>query len=301
MNGGTQMNINFSLLRSIRVALIGLVVTAACRNLQAESDVHFRLIDGNLIVIALNSGSRATFDFLLDTGTDTTVIDPSIASKLSFVPEDRIEVVSLSGSHSASRGSIPTLAAGASRVDNVQVLLQELPGLRRLDSHIAGILGQSFLSHFNYLVDYRRQVVRFESENEVLDTIDGEHVAIESRDHRMVVASEVQSRASANLRLVLDSGADSLVLLHTASQTLNLPMQSPSLQLVQGGQVEMKTGRVNVLTVGSEKLHQITAILPDVDPSVPMGDGLLPTILFRAVYVNNRDGFVVFNPRTRKN
>jgi hypothetical protein len=32
-----------------------------------------------------------------------------------------------------------------------------------------------------------------------------------------------------------------------------------------------------------------------------MGDGLLPTILFRAVYVNNRDGFVVFNPRTRKN
>jgi predicted aspartyl protease len=295
------MDINLSLLRLIRVALIGLVAIVAYRNLHAESDVHFRLIDGNLIVIALNSDSGATFDFVLDTGTDTTVIDPSIASRLRFVPEDRIEVVSLSGKHSASRGSIPTLSVGPSRVNNVRVLLQELTGLRRLDSHIAGILGQGFLSHFNYLVDYRRQVVRFEAENEVLDTIDGEHVEIESRDHRMVVASRAQSRASANLRLVLDSGADSLVLLHAASQTLNLPRQSPSLQLVAGGQVKMQAGRVNVLTVGSEKLRQITAILPEVDPGVPMGDGLLPTILFHAVYVNNRDGFVVFNPRTRKN
>lgn len=294
------MNFNLAAARSIRIALVGLVVTAACLNLLAESEIHFRLIDGNLIVVPLNTGNGISFDFVLDTGTDTTVIDQAIASRMSFVPEDRIEVVSLSGSHSVSRGSIPTLSVGPSRVNNVQVLLQELPELHRLDSHIAGILGQNFLSHFNYILDYRRQVVRFESANEVRDTIDGEHVAIESRDHRMVIASAAQSRASANLRLVLDSGADSLVLLHGASQTLNLPRQSPTVQLVPGGQVEMQAGRVSVLTVGSEKLHQVTAILPDADPGVPMGDGLLPTILFRTLYVNNHDGFVVFNPRIRK-
>lgn len=173
--------------------------------------------------------------------------------------------------------------------------------LRKLDERIVGILGQNFLSHFNYFLDYRRQVVLFESENEVRDTIDGDHVAIESKDDRMLVVSEAQSGASANLHLVLDSGADSLVLLPAASQTLHLPRMSPSVHLVSGGQVEMQTGRVKMLTVGSERLHQIAAIMPDMEPGVSMGDGLLPTILFRALYVNNRDGFVIFNPRIRKN
>jgi hypothetical protein len=294
------MNIKLAVVRSIRIALLSLAVTATCRNLQAESDVHFRLVDGNLIVITLNSGSGDAIDFVLDTGTDTTVIDPAIAWKMSFVQEDRIEVVSFSDSHSVLRGSIPTLSVGHSRVDDLEVLLQELPELRRLDPHIAGILGQNFLSHFNYILDYRRQVVRFESENEVRDAIDGERVAIESKDHRMVVASEAQSRASADLRLVLDSGADSLVLFRAASQTLHVPRQSPSLQLVSGGSVEMQAGRVDVLMVGSEKLHQITAILPDVDPVITACDGLLPTILFSALYVNNHDSYVVFNPRPKK-
>ena len=286
--------------RSIGIVLFGLAASVACPNLHAESEVHFRLVDGNLIVITLHSAHGFSADFVLDTGTDTTVIDPAIARKLSFVPDDRIEVVSLSGSHQVLRGTIPTLSVGHSRVDNLKVLLQQLPELRRLDSRIAGVLGQNFLSHFNYILDYRSQVVRFESENEVRDTIDGEHVAIESRDHRMVVASAAQSRSSADLRLVLDSGADSLVLLPTASHSLDLPRESPLHQLVSGGEVEMQAGRVSLLTVGSEKLYQIAALLPDVEPGVPMGDGLLPTIFFRALYVNNHDGFVVFNPRTRK-
>jgi predicted aspartyl protease len=294
------MNIKLAAVRSMRIVLFSVAVAAACRNLQAEPEVHFRLVDGNLIVIPLNSGNGASFDFILDTGTDTTVIDPAVASRLSFVPEDRIEVVSLLGSRPVLRGFIPALSVGDSRVENLQVLLQKLPELRRLDSRIGGILGQNFLSHFNYILDYRRQVVRFESEDEVQEAIDGEHVAIEWKDDRMIVASEAQSRASASLRLVLDSGADSLVLLRKAAQTLDVPRESPSLQLVSGGQVEMQAGKVNVLMVGSAKLRQVAALLPDADPGVPIGDGLLPTILFRALYVNNHEGFVVFNPQFRK-
>lgn len=101
------MNIQLAVVRSIRIALIGMAFIAGCWNLQAESEVHFRLVDGNLIVITLNSGGRGSFDFVLDTGTDTTVIEPAIAASVSFVPQDMIDVVSLSGRHSVSRGSIP--------------------------------------------------------------------------------------------------------------------------------------------------------------------------------------------------
>ena len=293
------MNFKRVTVTSIRIALLCVVIASGGRILRAQSEIHFRLIDGNLIVIALNSGG-SSFDFLLDTGADTTVIDPAIAPRLSFVPADQVEVVSLSGSRSDLRGAIPTLTVGNAKVDNLNVLVQELPEFRKLDAHIVGILGQNFLSHFNYILDYRRQLVRFESENEVQDTIDGEHVAIESRDQRMIVASHAQSRGNASLHLVLDSGAGSLVLMRTASQVLNPPREATLSQLVSGGEVEMKSGRVNQLTVGTEKLRQVAALMPDFDPGISMGDGLLPTILFRSLYVNNHDGFVVFNPRIRR-
>jgi hypothetical protein len=45
----------------------------------------------------------------------------------------------------------------------------------------------------------------------------------------------------------------------------------------------------------------LTAALPATEPAERIGDGLLPTALFQTLYVNNRDGFVVFNPRMKKN
>ena len=295
------MRNNLAAARFIGIALVGFVLAAASRRLEAESDLRFRLIDGTLIVISLTSDRGENFDFVLDTGTDTTVVDPEIAARLLFVPKDQIEVVSLASRHAVLRGTIPALWAGSGKVENVQVLLQDLHQLRGLDARIAGILGQNFLAHFNYLIDYRRRVVRFEVGDDVRNTIDGDEVAIQSQEDRILIASEAQSHASAQLSLVLDSGADSLVLLRTASQRLNLPRRTPLLQVVSGGQVEMPAGTVPMLTVGSEKFREITAILPESEPGVQMGDGLLPTTLFRALYVNNREGFVVFNPRARKN
>jgi hypothetical protein len=63
----------------------------------------------------------------------------------------------------------------------------------------------------------------------------------------------------------------------------------------------MQMGRVRLLSVGSLRFREVAALLLAFKPGVQMGDGLLPTKLFRAVYVNNQEGFVVFNPRSRKN
>jgi predicted aspartyl protease len=284
----------------IRIALVCLAIGGACQLLQAESDLHFRLVNNTLIVVTLTSGQGGSFDFVLDTGTDTTVVDSSIASRLSFVPRDKVREVSFRGVTSVVRGAIPRLSAGLFRVDNVPVLVQDLANLRRLDARIHGIVGQNFLAHFNYLIDYRRQLVRIEWGKEIQDTIDGDHIAFESMENRMMVASEARSRGSAQLSLLLDSGSNSLILLPTASKKLGLPRQANVLEEVSGGQMEMKAGRVRALTVGSIQFHDISALLPAIDPGVQMGDGLLPTKLFYAVYVNNREGFVVFNPRIRK-
>ncbi len=92
-----------------------------------------------------------------------------------------------------TRGSIRRLSVGSAEVDNVCVLIQDLRELRKIDAHIVGIAGQNFLSHFNYLVDYRKHVVRIELGSEIQDSIKGDHVAIEAQDNRMLVLSEAQA------------------------------------------------------------------------------------------------------------
>jgi predicted aspartyl protease len=283
-----------------KVVLLFLAMSGAGQSLWAQSEVRFRLVN-HLIVVSLKSSQAGPFDFVLDTGADTTVVDPSIASRLSFVPLGGIRQTTLSSVQTVTRGSIPSLSAGSAQVDNVDVLIQDLSVLRKIDAHIEGIAGQNVLSHFNYLLDYRKHVIRIELSSEIQDTLDGDHVSIDARENRMMIASEAQSRGTAGLRLLLDSGANSLVLLPRAVQALDLPKQDSGFELTSSGKVELHTSRVHVLTVGSQRLHDVTAALLAKEPAERIGDGMLPTALFQALYINNRQGFVVFNPQVRGN
>jgi hypothetical protein len=84
-------------------------------------------------------------------------------------------------------------------------------------------------------------------------------------------------------------------------QALDLPKEDSGFEWTSSGKVELHTSRVRILTVGSQRLHDVTAALPAKEPAERMGDGMLPTALFRALYINNRQGFVVFNPQVRGN
>jgi predicted aspartyl protease len=283
-----------------KVALICLAICGASQSLRAQSEVRFRLVN-NLIVISMKSNQEGPFDFVLDTGADCTVVDPSIASRLSFVPLDRIRQTTLSSVQTVTVGSIPSLSIGSVQVDNVTVLTQDLSVLRKIDAHIQGIAGQNFLSHFNYLLDYRKHVVRIEVSSEIQDSIDGDHVSIDARGNRMLVVSEAESRGTTGLRLMLDSGASSVVLLPRAVQALDLPKQDGGFLSTSSGKVELHTSRIRLLTVGSQRLHDVAAALLANEPAERIGDGMLPTALFRTLYINNHENFVVFNPQVKVN
>jgi hypothetical protein len=193
------------------------------------------------------------------------------------------------------------LQLGAARVTDIPVLVEDLSGLRQMDARIEGILGQDFLSHFNYLLDYRRLVLRIEAGSEIEDALTGDSVPMEARGNRMIIAGEGQGLRQATVRLLLDSGASSLVLMRSGSGALEVPAFASVREVTTGGSVALRTGRIRTLAVGGERFHDVAAVLAATDPAEPIGDGLLPTMLFETLYVNNRGGFVVFNPRVRKN
>lgn len=285
---------------AIKFAIAISIITVICQQAQSQSEIPFRLVNGNLIVVTMTSGATRHFDFVLDTGADTTIVDSRLAARLSIVELRHAEQSTLAGVQRLSVSSVADLSAGSAQVRNLQVLVQDLARLRRLDSHIQGILGQDFLSHFNYLLDYRRHVVSIEAANEIQNTLDGDRLKIEPVANRVIVASEGQSLRHAKLRSLLDSGASLLVLIRKGAQALDVPALGSVQEITSSGNVSLAKGRVQKLMVGSQEFHNIDAVLPAIEPTEQIGDGLLPTTFFESLYVNNRDGFVVLNPRIRK-
>jgi predicted aspartyl protease len=285
---------------AVRAALFYFTLGGICQSIEAQSEIRFRLVHNTLIVVSLMAGREGPFDFVLDTGADTSIVDPSIAAKLSLLPLDQTDQTTLAGVQTLRRGSIPILSIGPAQAKNVTVLVQDLSEIHKLDPQLEGIAGQNFLSHFNYLIDYRKHALRIEQAVEIQQSLEGDRVAIEAVENRMLINSEGQSRKRAKVLLLLDSGANSLLLLHSASQALDISSQQSGLETTSAGQVGLAVGRVKMLRVGSQEFHDIPVALPAIGPAEHIGDGLLPMALFQAVYVNNRDGFVIFNPRVRK-
>jgi predicted aspartyl protease len=288
---------------AIGAAVLYFTLAGFSQNLHAQSEIKFSLAHDTVVVVSMLADGEGPFDFVLDTGTDTSVVDLAVARKLSLAPLGQIEMNTLTGTQTLTRSSLRTLQVGSAHVENVEVLVQDLAEFRKVDSHIQGIVGQNFLSQFNYLLDYRKRVLRIEADHEIRDSVDSESVPMERRENMMMVASEVQSRGGAKLRLLLDSGANLVVLTRRPSQALDRATQQNWLEVTSSGQEGIEIGHVRALTVGAQKFHDIAVALPapQAADAERVEDGLLPTSLFSALYVNNREGLLMFNPRIRKN
>jgi|ERR1700733_11214274 len=284
---------------ALKVAVFYFTVAGVCQTVQAQSEIRFRLVRDTLIVASMTADNQGPFDFILDTGADTTIVDSTLAAKLSLVPLGQVQQTTVAGVQTIGLSTLPSLAAGSAHVENLRVLVRDLAEVRKMDSHIVGIAGQDFLSHFNYLIDYWKHTVRIEAGSEIQDTIGGEPVTMEPSGNRMIIPSEAQGAGHASLRLLVDSGANSLLLVGAAPQALNLPLQGHGVENTSTGQATLQLARVHELTVGSAELHDIPVAVSANGPK-QIGDGLLPTVLFQAIYVNNQQHFLVFNPHGKR-
>jgi predicted aspartyl protease len=294
------MKINaFSSLTTNLTAFI-LLLTAACRMAPAQSPVHFQLAHDALIIIPVTANDESLVYFLLDTGADTTIVDTALAKKLSLAALQTIQQATVTGSQPVTVSVLARLAVGPAQLPDLPVLEEDLSSLRRMDGRIAGIVGQDFLSHFNYLLSYRERTVRFEQDNDLQDAMDGAPAPMQTAGHRMIVAAEAQAGASTKLRLLLDSGANSVVLMGPASTALHCAGSQQATETSSTGSAAMRTGRIDLLKVASRELRDLPVALVAAAPPQQIVDGLLPTVLFDSIYINNHQNFVIFSPHLRK-
>src|SRR5215472_4484540 len=121
-----------------RTALFYLACVTACLPVEAQREVRFRLLHDTVVVVSIEVNDQGPFEFILDTGTDTTILDVGLASRLSLVPLDVMTLTTVPGKQTLVRSSVRKLALGAVAVPDLEVLLQDMAELRRLNAHICG-------------------------------------------------------------------------------------------------------------------------------------------------------------------
>jgi len=139
---------------------------------------------------------------VVDTGAQSTAVTPAVAARIGVKPRFRVEHLTVSGAHLVTGGYVH-MQTGAFEADSVETIICELDGARRL-TNIDGVIGQSWLARFNYLIDLRADALVLDAQPPP-----GRRQPFSLIDGRPAISIAIDGRLRT---VVLDSGTAGLVL-----------------------------------------------------------------------------------------
>jgi len=282
--------------------LLTIIAAFAATPALASTPVRFKQVQ-NMIVASVTVNGAGPFDFIFDTGASSTVIDTELAKHLSLNPIESSSVLTVAGSKTVRRYRLDSLALGPKSVESLTVLCAELRDIHAINPKLRGLLGQDFLSGFDYILNYREQRIEFEDDGKFADTLQGTRIPIERDRGRVLIITQPSSAQKQASKLVMDSGASSIVVFTATKKNSDLEIELDvnggiSVSTIAGSQSTL-TGRLRRLQIGTERFASLPVRVIDSRAAAEgrLEDGLLPTSLFRSIYFNNTHNFVILNPR----
>jgi predicted aspartyl protease len=286
------------------IVAIGLIILSAGAPGRATgadrtraADVRFTSSQHGEIVIPVFIGGAGPYRFLLDTGSSHTVISQSLATTLKAVPVAKAPVATSVGSILALVVRLEDVAVGSAKVQSLLATSLPPSAAGVLGDGISGVLGQDFLSQFNYTLDYRTSRLSWDEADQIAK---GVRLALEPSRGRFLVHLPQDERCRCPVRLIPDSGANGVVLF-AGTEADRLPVSSSVTSIDVSTLVGDRSARgviVKALLVGAATLWDLPAarvVLPE--GTTEDGDGLLPMSLFARVSFRYRGGYMVVQPR----
>jgi Aspartyl protease len=274
------------------------------------ASLPFRFVNRHQIVLAVSINHTGPYNFLLDSGTQITMIDPSLAAALHLDTQGAAVIAGEGFRQSASFAQLDLVEAGSHAVANQKVLVYDLQNLHSADLHMQGILGEDFLEHFDMLIDNAHRLLCLDNSAAIRAEVKGPHIPLiataEPEDgvaqpSLLIIAASL-SDGMRPARLLLDSGAQAPILYNTSQYMVlqfshNVPLRGRGLD---GEQRIFSALPPQVVKIGSLQLFRVPFFMLagiQKDARAKGFDGVLPTGLFRRVFIDHADHFAVLEPR----
>jgi hypothetical protein len=213
----------------------------------------------------------------VDTGNNVNLIETGLARKIGMNPTFQIDFASAAGKTPMPGSDGNEVALDPVKAGGQKFLFSGLEAIHSDSPDVQGVLGQWFLSGFDYLVDLRDKRLEFGKQDP-----NGTRAPFTMPNGRMAISTSLGD-------LVLDSGASQLVLFGVEPD--GGYGGKSFVRTLAGSQAVGMVSR-KLIIEGRNVWHGDAVTMPSrTEPGVA---GLLPLGLFRAIYVCNSGGYVVF-------
>src|SRR6202167_931961 len=272
-----------------------------------------RRIQDNLMVVRVRINRTGPYDFLVDTGSQITTIDPVLASDLHLRIEGTTGVSGVTTQSRSAFAFLDLVEVGSHSVPQSLAVIQDIADFKAADPRLRGILGENFLSHFDLLIDNRQQILCLDESRALAQAVKGEHIPLEQPHgppdnmpftRPTIVSVRLTTADVAPVLLRLDSGSNAALLYAVQPR---LPRASVSRapvlkRVINGvGQAFAVLPAQDIL-VGACPVRQVSFVIPmngvGSGPS-PREDGLLPTTAFERVFISYSKNYAAFDPWVR--
>ncbi len=235
-----------------------------------------QVVEGRPMVDGVYVNGHGPYRFLMDTGTNVNLIETNLARKIGINATFEISLASSAGTTQTSGSDGNEVALDSVKASEQKFLFTDLQAVRKIDPDVQGVLGEWFLSRFDYLLDLRGKRLEFGKQDR-----NGTRVSFKMVNGRTVVPTSLGD-------LVLDSGTARIILFGGDPGGAGY---RGIVQTFTGSQTIGSASRKLVIE-GRDVWHGDAVTMPShTEPGVA---GLLPPGLFKAIYVCNSEGYVVF-------
>lgn len=249
--------------------------------------VKLKVMTGKPVVENVYLNGQGPYRFLLDTGAEPNVVDAKLAKKLGIQASVSGKMLTPAGMSTAGCARVGRVSLAPVEATDQVFLLVRLDGLHATSADIRGILGESFLSQFDYLIDFKKRELVFGK------------TATTQPQVPFRLMGNLMTIATSEGDLILDSGIDTLFLFRASiwrPHTGQFQASSGLISLVS-------LDRVPELRIGGQVYHPGKAAFDargkaafETRKDVAAVNGLLPASLFHAVFICNSAGYVVIDP-----
>jgi predicted aspartyl protease len=267
-----------------------------------STNLAVRTVNGYLMVVHVSINGQGPFDFLVDTGTNSTLVDPGLAAELHLKAVDRMALATLADAAPVVRYYADTIQAGQASVAHLELLGAPLTEIRAVDSRIRGVLGMNFLLQFSFLLDYRHQRMAIFPLPDSVPVPAGRRVNVQINDSRILIPVASQSSPQGSWNLVLDSGIGNILLFQSRVRSLASPcVAAPCIMQVatNGSNYAASAVVIPEMMIAERSLINQSAIVlrNDLLKTTDPQDGLLPASLFRSVFFDRSNATLVVESR----
>lgn len=232
------------------------------------------------VTIPIRIDGKGPYDFVVDTGSQRTVISRELANELALADDRQVRVLSVSGLSDVPTVTVPSLAFGASRMEYVQA-----PVFAGEHLGASGMLGLDGLRHKRLVLDFRSGKMDITaSAPQAPRGHDANTIVVEGQTklgQLLLVDAAANGR---KIRVILDTGAEvsigNMALLRKlAKRDPRAFARTTVLTSVTGEQLTGQWGYVEEVRLGGVLFHRIPVVFADAGPFRELGLEDKPALL----------------------